>query len=163
MSGKALIIIIASAALLAGCATTPPPATLPTEKPAPSVHSTDLPPPAPALRLKPATRPPTAAASAKPAPSKNLADHINGIVVQNGRSLTVTRGIPQPPVPLFRQAIVLATVRTTLNNSPATPQASFQRGELHLLFDRGSNEQIASTINRVLTVPEVTRLHATLP
>lgn len=162
MSGKALIIIIASAALLAGCATTPPSSPLPTEKQAPAVTSTDLPAPVATLRLKPAPRPP-AAASAKPVSSKNLADHINGTVVQNGHNLTVTRGTPQPPVPLFRQAIVLATVRTTLNNSPAAPQASFQRGELHLRFDRGTNEQIATAINRVLNVSEVNRLHATIP
>lgn len=162
MSGKAHLII-ASAALLTGCATTPPPATLPTKKSAAAVHSDALPPPTSTQIRKPAPLPPTAAAKAKPAPSKKLADLINGTVVQNGRNLTVTRGTPQPPVPLFRQAIVLATVRTTLNSSSVTPQASFQRGELHLRFERSTNEQIASTINRVLDVSEVTRLHATIP
>lgn len=76
--------------------------------------------------------------------------------------LVVARGQSQP-VPLFRQAIVLANVRSAVAGSPAAPRAEFRNGRLTLAFDRGTNPEIAAAVNRALSVPEVTRLEIRLP
>jgi hypothetical protein len=163
MSGKALIVIFASAGLLAGCSTLPhtPAANPHVSSPSAVVAEPKPLPIAPAK--KPAPRTSTRPAPRPPAPNTSLAEMINGTVSQNGRQLTVTRGAPTAAVPLFRQAIVLAAVRALLNNSRPAPQASFQRGQLHLDFASGSEAEIATVINRTLDLPEVTRLLATLP
>jgi len=62
------------------------------------------------------------------------------------------------PVPLFRQAIVLANVRAAIAGLPAPPKAEFQRGLLTLTFGQATSEQIAAAVNRAIEVPEVTRL-----
>jgi hypothetical protein len=67
------------------------------------------------------------------------------------------------PVPLFRQAIVLANVRAALSGSTPEPRTEFRRGLLSLSFDQGNPSQIASSINRALSVPEVNRLVVDLP
>jgi hypothetical protein len=62
------------------------------------------------------------------------------------------------PVPLFRQAIVIASVRSAVAGSPAAPEAAFRNGQLTLAFRRGSPSEVAAAVNRALAVPEVTRL-----
>lgn len=74
-----------------------------------------------------------------------------------GRSLIVTRGADEP-VPLFRQAIVLAAVRDALADSPALPKAEFLKGMLTLTFGKGTSAEIARDINRAIAVPEVAKL-----
>lgn len=74
-----------------------------------------------------------------------------------GRSLIVTRGADEP-VPLFRQAIVLAAVRDALADSPAAPKAEFLKGMLTLTFGKGTSAEIARDINRAIAVPEVAKL-----
>ena len=71
-----------------------------------------------------------------------------------GRTLAVKSGNPatQQPVPLFRQAGTLAAVRAALAGSSARPQAEFRNGVLTLTFERGSNEEIASAVNKALSV-----------
>jgi hypothetical protein len=163
MSGKALIVIIASAGLLASCSSIPRTPTKTPEIPPPNVVVADLSPRTSAPAKKPTPRPTAPIAPRKVVPTTSLAGLIDGTVSQNGRQLTVTRGAPLPAVPLFRQAIVLADVRASLNSSSSAPQASFQRGQLHLRFEQGNNTEIASAINRVLDLPEVSHLVATLP
>lgn len=62
------------------------------------------------------------------------------------------------PVPLFRQAIVIASVRSAVAGSPADPEASFRNGQLTLSFRRGTPTEVAAAVNRALAVPEVGRL-----
>jgi len=79
------------------------------------------------------------------------------------QSLAVSRGAsPQQPVPIFRQAGTLASVRAALAGSPAQPQAEFRNGVLTLKFDRGSNEEIASAVNKTLSVTGSRTLQVTL-
>ena len=77
-------------------------------------------------------------------------------------SLLVSRGTATEPVPLFRQAIVLASVRAAVAGLPAQPKAEFNRGLLTLTFPPGSKTEVTAAINKALTVPEVTRLRANL-
>jgi hypothetical protein len=107
--------------------------------------------------------PPRVTPRIDPAPSKP-APAINAKVSREpgGQSVLVTRGAAEP-VPLFRQAIVLANVRAAIAGLPAPPKAEFQRGLLTLTFGQASSEQIASAVNRAIEVPEVTRLRANLP
>lgn len=83
--------------------------------------------------------------------------------IEQGRSLAVIRNAPGQPVPLFRQAIVLAEVRATLAKTPVRPKAEFRRGQLTLTFSRGTPAQIADAINRTIGIPEVQRLVAVFP
>ena len=62
------------------------------------------------------------------------------------------------PVPLFRQAIVLANVRAAVAGLPAQPKAEFQRGLLTLTFPRGTQAEMAAAVNRAFAVPEVSRI-----
>lgn len=62
------------------------------------------------------------------------------------------------PVPLFRQAIVIASVRSAVAGSAAAPEASFRNGQLTLTFRRGTPSEVAAAVNRALAVPEVGRL-----
>jgi hypothetical protein len=66
-------------------------------------------------------------------------------------------------VPLFRQAIVLASVRAGLAGTPAAPQAEFRNGLITLTFDRGTPQQIAASVNKTLDGREVSRLRVVLP
>lgn len=79
-------------------------------------------------------------------------------------SLVVKRGDPSTlrPVPLFRQANVLASVRAALAASPAQPRAEFTHGTLKLTFDRGSNEEIAAAVKQALAVPEAENIRVSL-
>jgi hypothetical protein len=62
------------------------------------------------------------------------------------------------PVPLFRQAIVLANVRAAVAGLPAPPQAEFRQGLLTLRFRETTPDQVAAAVNRAMSVPEVTRV-----
>jgi hypothetical protein len=66
------------------------------------------------------------------------------------------------PVPLFRQAIVLANVRSAVADLPAQPKAEFQRGLLPLTFPRGKQAEVAAAVNRAFAVPEVSRIQVVL-
>jgi len=161
MAGKALISALL-AVLLTAC-TTPrtviePAATAAVVAPATAAPAVVAPPRPPATRTtaRPVARPP----APPPAATSELGTLIRGHVTREGHTLFVTRGANNP-VPLFRQAIVLANVRSALAGTPAT--AEFRRGLLTVNFPSGTNRQIAGAINRVLQVPEVTRLRANLP
>jgi hypothetical protein len=163
MSGKALISPILGALLLTACTT--PRATV--EMPATTAtvltaESSTAPPNA--IRPGTATRPPARPAvrpATPPAPQPPLASLIRANVTRDGNTLFVSRGGANAPVPLFRQAIVLANVRSALANTPATSE--FRRGILTVTFPSGTAQQIASAINRTLDVPEVSRLRAVVP
>jgi hypothetical protein len=88
---------------------------------------------------------------------------IRANVVRDGNSLLVSRGPAAAPVPLFRQAIVLANVRAAVAGLPAQPRAEFQRGLLTLTFPRGTGPEVAAAVNRAIEVPEVTRLRVIPP
>ena len=76
--------------------------------------------------------------------------------VDPGRTLVVNRGTPaaRQPVPIFRQAGVLAAVRANLSGSPAKPRAEFRRGLLTLTFDGGNNAEIAAAVRRAMNTPD---------
>ena len=69
---------------------------------------------------------------------------------------------PAQPVPLFRQAIVLANVRAAVAGLHAQPKTEFQRGLLTLTFPRGTQAEVAAAVNRALAIPEVSRLQVIL-
>jgi hypothetical protein len=160
MSGKVPLVAALLALASAGCGTVREAAP---GTPAP-VIATARPQPQPTPVKKTAPRPvEPAPPSPKPAPRKPPAPDINANVTrESGNSLLVARGPKAEPVPLFRQAIVLADVRASLTGLPAEPKAEFQRGLLTLTFPRASQAQVAAAINKALTVPEVTHLRANL-
>lgn len=166
MPRKNLVITACTAALLAGgCASWRPPAvTTPAPPPESGISPRAVAAPAPTPTRRPAQRPiarPTPRPA--PAPAAPPAAAIRANVTKDGSSLLVARGPAAAPVPLFRQAIVLANVRAAVAGLPAQPQAEFQRGLLTLTFPRGSQSEITTAINKALAVPEVSRLRANLP
>ena len=92
------------------------------------------------------------------AAAPTVATPIRANVVNEGNSLLVTRSTAAAPVPLFRQAIVLANVRAAVAGLPAQPKAEFQRGLLTLTFPRGTQAEMAAAVNRAFAVPEVSRI-----
>jgi hypothetical protein len=163
MSGKAPFVAALLALAAAGCSSVSD--TAPSvPAPAPIVATTrPQPQPTPVNKTAPRPAKPTPPAP-KPAPQTTPAAGINANVTRgSGNSLLVSRGSKADPVPLFRQAIVLADVRASLAGLPAEPKAEFQRGLLTLTFPRASQAQVTAAINKALTVPEVTRLRANLP
>jgi hypothetical protein len=167
MTGKAPLALIVFALLAAGCTTmreTPAPAPAPA---AATAQAAPKPKPQPTpVKKRPTTttRPlkPAPAAAAKPTPPR--AATINANVTRDAdNSLLVSRGTATEPVPLFRQAIVLANVRAAVAGLPAQPKAEFNRGLLTLTFPPGSQGEATTAINKALTIPEVTRLRANLP
>ena len=161
MSRKSLLALTLSL-LLGGCASFRPP-TEPTAPPPPQQAASlrEVAPPAPKPTPHPRPRP---AAEPTPSPVRTPAnpETIQGSVLRDGDALIITRGAATP-VPLFRQAIVLANVRAAVAGLPAQPKAEFQRGLLTLTFLVGTKPDVVSAINRALAVPEVTRLRANLP
>jgi hypothetical protein len=168
MTGKAPLAFTLLALLVAGCTTArekPPTA------PAPEV-STATPAPKPKPQPTPAKkRPASTTRSVKPAPPAapvaatppRPAAQINATVTRDtDNSLLVSRGPTTKPVPLFRQAIVLANVRAAVAGLPVQPKAEFNRGLLTLTFPPGSKTEATTAINKALSVPEVTRLRANL-
>ena len=172
MPSKAVIALAAAAALaLAGCATarkppTPAPQPEPAPQAQPEIHAPARPAatPVPARHApQPPPRPKAPAAAAAPTPRQPaLPSLIEGKTtwVDYGRSLVVARDSTPgvPPVPLFRQAIVLASVRAAVAGSPAAPKAEFRRGLLTLTFPGGTTQEIAAAVNRAIAVPEVSKL-----
>ncbi len=177
MPSKAVIALAAAAAFaLAGCAaarkppTPVPPTPAPQPEPAPQaqpeIHAPAHPAatPVPARRApQPPPRPKAPAAAPAPTPRQPaLPSLIEGKTtwVDYGRSLVVARDSTPgvPPVPLFRQAIVLASVRAAVAGSPAAPKAEFRRGLLTLTFPGGTTQEIAAAVNRAIAVPEVSKL-----
>jgi hypothetical protein len=168
MSGKTPLVALLAALSLAACTSvrekpTPPAvaapaaaiAALPTPKPA-SAN------PVPRTTTRPSsTRSTPATTSPPPRPATGINANVSR--EPGGNSLLVTRGSAAAPVPLFRQAIVLANVRAAVAGLPAPPKAEFQRGVLTLTFPRGTQPEVTIAINRALTVPQVTRLRANLP
>lgn len=158
------------AVLLAGCATA-------RKEPSPPQPALTAPPAAPRPAATPAPERPKTRPSSRPAaprpqpgtPAENRADL--PVLIGAGttwtapgyQSLAVNRGTsPQQPVPIFRQAGTLAAVRAALAGSPAQPQAEFRNGVLTLKFDRGSNAEIASAVNKTLSVTGSRNLQVTL-
>jgi len=134
-----------------------PAATAPAVKPKPQ--------PTPVKKRPTTSRPAKTPATTQPAttpPSPAAAVNAN-VTREAGNSLLVSRGTTAAPVPLFRQAIVLANVRASVAGLPNPPQAEFRQGLLTLTFPPGSQSEATTAINKALTVPEVTRLRANLP
>ena len=167
MARKVLLGWTAAALALAGCTT-------PKEKPAPAATATVAPKPKPApAPVAPKAKPRPAPRSSSPPPTPTPAParaELPGMI-QSGaqwtspgfQSLSVRQGGPIQPVPIFRQAGTLASVRAALAGSPAMPQAEFRNGVLTLKFDRGSNAEIASAVNKTLSVAGTRNLQVTLP
>ena len=171
MPRKGLVLLLCVGPLFAaGCAaprgnTSPIPAVSPAEArpapPEPSRHfqRTEARSPAKPTPARPARAP-------QPAASR-LPEMVNGSFawIESGRSFSASAG-KQPsgatPVPLFRQAIVLADVRAALASSPARPVATFRQGTLTLSFSGGSDSEIADAVNRALQTGEVSRVEATI-
>lgn len=160
MSGKNLMVACCLVTgLTTGCASLRPPEV----RPAPPEETSSV-------QLGPAPKPtprrtaqPAAPRASRPAPAPGAATPIRANVVNEGNSLLVTRSTAAAPVPLFRQAIVLANVRAAVAGLPAQPKAEFQRGLLTLTFPRGTQPEVATAINRALAIPEVTRLRVIPP
>lgn len=168
MASKTSIVrLCAVSLLLVGCATL-------REKPLPAKREARASSPAPAAGSAPATASQQApvrvpARKSPPAPAQSarsdLASSIgNGATwLVPGQTVAVNRGTaPTQPVPLFRQAGVLASVRAALAGSPTQPQAEFRHGVLTLTFKGGNNDEIASAVNRAMSVPEARKLQVTL-
>ena len=158
MTGKVLRIALLAAPLLVGCASwqkTTATAPGPKEQVVPLQTSQPL---ATTTPLRPTTtsqRLPSAAAAVKspPPPAPAKAEPI---------MVTKAGAAPAQPVPLFRQAIVLANVRAAVAGLPAQPKTEFQRGLLTLTFPRGTQAEVAAAVNRALAIPEVSRLQVIL-
>lgn len=165
MSGKVLIAVcVAALSLAAGCTRVQEEAQ-PQDRPSVAPPGTMPPKPVPTRTpAKPPTPPraPAPPREAAPPPRSSRADLPSLIKadtswIDYGNAFLVIRGNHQP-VPLFRQAIVLASVRAAVAGSPAAPRAEFYRGLLTLTFGRGTNPEIAAAINRAIAVPEVSRM-----
>ena len=168
MTRNVLIVVFGPLILLSGCASPPqatPPQPVVIRPSAPTAVKTP-----PAKALRPRQTPPAVASPPRkkitPKPSPDTASLVRSDVVKEngGRTLLITRQPSQSkPVPLFRQAIILAKVRAALTALPVRPQAEFQRGLLTLNFTKGTPTQISGVINRAMQLPEVQRLRANLP
>jgi hypothetical protein len=168
MQSKVLIAAGVVALLITGCTTPNRETTVPNKQPAPSATIRSA---ASSTSPQTAIRSPTVSASANttkatpPAPTTDIIALIRAKAtwIEPGRSLAVIRSNSEQPVPLFRQAIVLAEVRAALARTPARPQAELRRGQLTLIFSEGTSAQIADAINRTIGIPEVQRLTVILP
>jgi len=154
MRRKALLGCVFGALWLAGCTSVLEKPEQPS--PAPVAATTKPKPPSAAPIAKPKPRVvPRPAPAPKQAPATSSRSELPAMIggakwVDYGRSLVVDQGNPaaRQPVPLFKQAGVLAAVRANLADSPAKPRAEFRRGLLTLTFDRGSNAEIAEAVRR---------------
>jgi hypothetical protein len=167
MNGKAPLAIMLLALLSAGCTTVrETPAPTPAPVPAAAPPAAPKPKPTPAKKRPAATTRPVKPAPTTPvksAPPRPAAPINASVTREADNSLLVSSGTATEPVPLFRQAIVLANVRAAVAGLPAQPKAEFNRGLLTLTFPPGSQGEVTTAINKALTVPEVTRLRANLP
>jgi cytoskeletal protein RodZ len=156
MAGKALRILLLVAPLLTGCALweKKAPAASPEAKQivAQAEHTK---PPTTSVRRPRTTSSPTTATSAPTSQSSAQtapADGGNAVIVTKPGASTAK------PVPLFRQAIVLANVRASVADLPNPPQAEFRQGLLTLTFPRGTSTEVNKAVNRAMGIPEVTRV-----
>jgi hypothetical protein len=173
MASKTLLApLLTAALLLGGCATArkapAQAAARPIATPKTQAATEDT-----AQKRKPQTASRPASPRQKPQPVSQAAtrSELPGMIGEGAtwtsygfRSLSVTRGgaATRQPVPIFRQAGALAAVRAALADSPAQPQAEFRNGVLTLKFAGGSNEEIASAVNKTLSVTGSRNLQVTL-
>ena len=156
MAGKALRILLLVAPLLTGCALW--------EKKAPAAPPEAKQIVAQAEHTKRRTaaprRPRTTSSptTVKSAPSSRSSAQIAPANGSNAVIVTKPGASTARPVPLFRQAIVLANVRASVADLPNPPQAEFRQGLLTLTFPAGSLGEVSSAVNRAMAVPEVTRV-----
>jgi hypothetical protein len=159
MTGKALRIALLATPLLVGCASwrkTPAPEPAPVQQIAPAEASTRGAATTPLRPAKTTKRLSSTSATSQPTPPPAPA--------QTGPVIVTRAGASQAqPVPLFRQAIVLANVRAAVAGLPAQPKAEFQRGLLTLTFTRGTQAEMAAAVNRAFAVPEVSRIQVIPP
>lgn len=168
-----VLLSTAAAALLAGCTVAEKHRAPSPQAPASESPAQAAPPAKPKTQAKPTRKPapaPTATTSAAQEPPKPRQEVLPLVRAETawldyGRTFSARRepAATNGGVPLFRQAIVLASVRAALAGMPATPQAEFQNGLITLTFDRGTPQQIAAAVNRTLDTPEVSRLRVVLP
>jgi hypothetical protein len=161
MSGKALRILLFVTPLLAGCAIlSPKPPVAPAQSKdiaAPAIRAsgteTKVTPRRNDTRVRPSSsRPKPATTSPTPSTQASTAPFSSAPIIKPGAPTT------QQPVPLFRQAIVLANVRAAVADLPAPPQAEFRQGLLTLKFRGANSDQIAAAVNRAMSVPDVARV-----
>jgi hypothetical protein len=158
MSGKALRILVTFPLFLAGCAVFAP---KPSDTAAPDKSAS-----APAIRPSsaasqtPPQRVETSNRSVSPRPKPAPSPSSSPLVAAPLSAAIISKpGAPATqPVPLFRQAIVLANVRAAVAGLPAPPQAEFRQGLLTLKFREATPDQVALAVNRAMSVPEVTRV-----
>jgi hypothetical protein len=158
MSGKALRILVTLPLFLAGCAVfAPQPAD--TATPDKSASAPAIRPSSAAAQTTPRrveTRTRSVSPRPKPVPSPSSA---TVVAAPPSAAIISKPGAPATqPVPLFRQAIVLANVRAAVAGLPAPPQAEFRHGLLTLRFRETTPDQVAAAVNRAMSVPEVTRV-----
>lgn len=158
MSGKALRILLTAPLFLAGCAVfapkTAPPTTSDKSASVAAIRPMSAATQTPPRRVETRTR--SVSPRPKPVPSPSSASVVaapppNAIISKPGAPAT-------QPVPLFRQAIVLANVRAAVAGLPAPPQAEFRQGLLTLRFRETTPDQVTAAVNRAMSVPEVTRV-----
>lgn len=168
MAIKTPIIPLCIAALLiAGCntarekSTPPPPVHREAPKPSPSPTPATAARKAPVKSLSPApSHPKPKPQQPKPPapPHQDLAALIGDGAswMDYGSTIIITRGgtAARQPVPLFRQAGMLASVRAALSSSPIHPWTEFRHGQLVLTFTEGSNTEIAAAVNKALSASE---------
>jgi len=157
MTGKVLLIALLAAPLIAGCASWQK---TPSARPAPDP---------PIVHVESAA---TTAANAPQQPAgstqRPFRSSFSSAVTKSPpqdtpakiepRIITKAGAAQAQPVPLFRQAIVLANVRAAVAGLPTQPKAEFQRGLLTLTFPNGTEEEVTAAVNRALAVPEVSRI-----
>lgn len=162
MSGKVLRILLIVPLLLTGCAVFAPKPTVPSmtskETAVQGIRSSATTIKAPPRRTEAGAR----NASVRPKPP---AAPTGGTTTSGAATATIISkegAKTSPPVPLFRQAIVLANVRAAVADLPSPPHAEFRQGLLTLKFREASPEQISTAVNRAMTVPEVTRVRTVI-
>ena len=157
MSGKALRILLTAPLFLAGCAVFAPktaPTTSDKSASAAAIRPTS------AAAQTPPRRPEARTRSAPPRPKPVASPSSASVVAAPPSTAIISKpGAPATqPVPLFRQAIVLANVRAAVADLPAPPQAEFRQGLLTLKFREATSDQVTAAVNRTMSVPEVTRV-----
>lgn len=165
-------VCAASSLLFAGCGTVreqTPVAARPADKvPADAIAPPKTPAPRPRIKTLSAAKPrPKQAVPTANTVTTQLPGLVQGSFrwTDPGRSFTATANDVRPevpPVPLFRQAIVLADVRAALASSPARPKADFRHGALSIEFRGANDAQIADAVNRVFATGAIERVDATI-
>ena len=160
MSGKALRLFLMTAPLLAGCAVFPH---KPVSAATPQVKEVAVATTRPSAVASQTTtrRAKAPARTAPPKPRPTPASQVSPAASAKALrpTIIVKPGVrPEQPVPLFRQAIVLANVRSAVADLPAPPQAEFRQGLLTLKFREATPGQVSAAVNRVMALPDVARV-----